>query len=145
MNNLVSQKKYATILFILAGLFAFRVFAQVLQLLSPVPWLPPFDSWHSETLPYFLLLTIQLVLFVFLLQIAHRILKNKTVPKRKRGKAYIIIGIIYFVFMIFRLILGQTIYTESIFWYSWLPTIFHHVLASFVIVNGVYHFTKGKK
>jgi len=48
MKRVDQNKRYANVLFVLTGLFAFRVFAQVLQLVSPVSWLPPFDSWHSE-------------------------------------------------------------------------------------------------
>ncbi|MEM7791418.1 MAG: hypothetical protein AAF546_08450 [Verrucomicrobiota bacterium] len=47
------------ILTLLLVIFCFRVFAQLLQAVQPVDFLPPFERWASGLLPYPILLITQ--------------------------------------------------------------------------------------
>ena len=52
-----SQIPYRTLLAILTALFAFRVLMQPLVWKWPIKMLPSFDQWHSEAMPYGVLLS----------------------------------------------------------------------------------------
>ncbi|MBM3769903.1 MAG: hypothetical protein FJW27_01160 [Acidimicrobiia bacterium] len=51
-------------LWLLTGLFALRVVAQPMSLLLEHPLLPRFEAWHSDALPYGLLVASQILILV---------------------------------------------------------------------------------
>lgn len=120
-------------------LFIFRVAAQLLQYLHPVAWLPPFDSWHSATLPYPLLLAIQAVIIVLLARIARRVQRGAVRPRPRLGNGLRLLGGLYFAAMLARLALGCTVLSGHPWFDKPVPSLFHLVLAGFLLALAAYH------
>ena len=66
MNRPIPSRRYASGLWLLVLLFAFRVIAQPLALVVHHTLLPPFESWHSAALPYRVLLASQVAILAAL-------------------------------------------------------------------------------
>ena len=139
------QKKTASLLSLLLLLFVFRVSAQLIQSYQTIKWLPPFHAWHSQTIPYPYLLVAQLTIIIFFSTMIKCFYQEKVTPKIMTGKIYLLLGSLYFSFMILRLILGQFIFKNHLFWSSTLPTLFHLILALFLIIIGLYHLIQKTK
>ena len=127
----------------LLGLFALRVAAQPLALVVHAAVLPPFESWHSGALPYWLLLTSQLVILGALVWIASRLTTGTLRPRRSIGVTAVALGGIYFASMLARLVLGLTLLREVRWFASPVPTVFHLVLAAWLLVYGHFHYAHG--
>lgn len=143
-DSMDPAKKLAPWLWLLTGLFAFRVAAQPLAQI----WdrLPPFEAWHSATMPYGWLLFFQLLILAAMARIAIRFSRGRVVTSRRWATALLSFGGIYMGVMIVRLILGQSVMAGDAWFDRPLPTIFHLVLASFVLAVGVFHrrFTRAR-
>ncbi len=131
--------QYVLILLILSGLFAFRVIAQLIQFVYPVSFLPSYAAWHSGALPYAVLLMTQGLILSVCLRIVWGVFKGTIVASRQKGKILLGVGIIYLVSMGVRLMIGLTIASDHFWFGAMLPTFFHMVLASFLIVYGRFH------
>ncbi len=131
--------QYALTLLILAGLFAFRVSAQLIQFVYPMPFLPSYEAWHSGALPYGVLLMTQGVILALCLRIVWGVFKGTIVVSRQKGKSLLRVGIIYLVLMGARLMIGLTIASDHYWFGATLPAVFHIVLASFLVVYGENH------
>ncbi|MGD9852373.1 MAG: hypothetical protein AB7T38_14010 [Nitrospirales bacterium] len=132
-------RQYASILLILTCLFVFRVMAQLIQARHPVPFLPSFDAWQSGALPYPFLVATQVMILVVCLRIVGKMFREVVVPVQKKGKILWYLGGIYFVAMSIRLALGLTVTSEHFWFGATLPTLFHLVLATFLLVYGRFH------
>jgi hypothetical protein len=143
INTKVSQH-YAKWLWLCAGLFAFRVVAQLAALLFKPNFLPTFESWHGGVLPYSLLLATQVLIFIWLARTAWQFSRNSMYPRRRVGMVTIIFAGLYFLVMLLRLLLGLTILSEHRWFASYLPAFFHLVLASYLFLYGHFHFRHGK-
>jgi len=132
-------RRYTLALLVLTGLFAFRVVAQLIQVWYPVEFLPAFERWHSGALPYGLLVGVQGVILVACLRVVWRIFKGTIAPSTKKGKILFALGIIYLLGMCARLIVGLTIAPDHYWFGAIMPTVFHLVLASFVVLYGRFH------
>lgn len=119
------------LLWALTGLFALRIVAQPLSLV--VPALPTFDAWHGSTMPYPLLLAFQLVILAIMIGVNRKPLHSATRPKLKR--TLILLGQIYFVGMLVRLVLGQVLDPAPDWFNRPLPTLFHLVLATWLLIT----------
>jgi hypothetical protein len=133
--------RLATVLWLLCALFAVRVVAQPLSRI--VSFLPPFESWHSAAIPYQVLLASQVAILVALASATWGISAGTTGPKRSRGVVALMLGTVYFLSMAVRLVLGFTIFSDVRWFASPLPTIFHLVLASWLLLYGSYHVSNG--
>ncbi len=132
-------RPYVLVLLILSGLFAFRVIAQLIQFVYPVSFLPSYAAWHSGALPYGVLLMTQGGILAVCLRIVWSVFKGTIVASRQKGNILLGIGIIYLVSMGARLMIGLTIGSDHFWFGAMLPTFFHIVLASFLIVYGRFH------
>ncbi len=130
---------YAVVLATLMGLFTFRVIAQLIQFVDPVSFLPPYTTWHSGALPYGVLLMTQGVILALCLRIVWSVFKGTVVASRQKGTILLGIGVIYLISMGVRLMIGLTIASDHFWFGAMLPTFFHIVLASFLIVYGRFH------
>jgi sterol desaturase/sphingolipid hydroxylase (fatty acid hydroxylase superfamily) len=136
-------RRYALFLGVLFSLFLFRVAAQLLQFLHPVDLLPPFESWQSGALPYGWLLFSQLLIVAVFSRILVHFAKRTLVGDRKVGKWLLSIGATYGTIMAFRLVAGLT-FASEVHWFAVkLPTLFHLVLASFLLTLGHFHYRFG--
>ncbi len=140
----MKSKPHLIGLWILLGLFCFRVLAQLLQKLYPLSFLPPFEEWHSSTLPYPVLVGFQIVFIGLCLLAIRDVSRSDSRPNPGKGKHFLIVGSLYFSVMIVRLIGGYT-FAASLHWFTVrIPTIFHLVLASFILLYGHFHLTLKK-
>jgi uncharacterized protein len=130
-------------LFVLWSAFAFRVLAQLLQYLSPVPFLPPFAHWQSGVLPYPALLACQVVLLGLLFRVAARIARGHVVPLKEMGRRMLILGTVYASAMVIRYVLHMLRLPDDRWLGGCIPIFFHLVLASFLMVAGRYHYRRG--
>jgi hypothetical protein len=130
-------KTYAPWLWSLTGLFALRVAAQPLALI----WdrLPRFDDWHSQTLPYGWLLFSQIVILGLMGYVSFRYSSGRVAVARGRAWVFLMLGGLYLTVMIARLLLGVTAMQGDPWFDRPLPTLFHLVLASFLIAVGAFH------
>lgn len=131
---------HAAALFVLLALFAFRVSAQLVQLLWPTPLLPPFQAWQSGTVPYGILVVAQSIIILVLGIIIVRIFRGLSKPKRNVGIALLALGAVYMLGAAFRLIAGMSFLSHLTFFHAPLPSVFHMVLAGIVLTLGDFHF-----
>lgn len=138
MTTPINFKGYALWLWVLFGLFCFRVISQLLQSKFSVPFLPPFEVWHSGALPYQYLVLLQLLIVIIYGAICIRFTLEKVVPKKWIGKFFITLGVLYAGAMAIRLFVG--LFANSSAWFhAYLPIFFHFILALFLLVVGLFH------
>jgi hypothetical protein len=136
---ITTPRVHCILLAFLTAAFVFRVGAQALQAWAPVPWLPPFDSWHSATMPYPLLLASQLMILAVQVWVLAALLAGRQRPRRWLGVMLVVFGAVYFAFMLFRLVAGQTLLAHVPWFQPVVPTVFHLVLAAFLLVLADFH------
>ena len=135
-----TSRKYFTCFLGLLLLFCSRVVAQLIQLFYPVDFLPPFEAWHSRTLPYWLLVIFQLIIVLACINVVLRFIRDKANPNYKTGRIYLGLGFVYFSIMSFRLVAGLTFGNDHGWFSAKIPTFFHLVLASFLLLLGRFHY-----
>lgn len=123
----------------LTALFGFRVAAQLIQHLHPVSWLPSFADWHSGAIPYALLLAAQLAILAFAIHWTAAVATGRIVASAAKARAVLGLTAVYVAFMIGRLLLGGTLLAGDAWWDRPLPTFFHFVLASKLLLIGCFH------
>ena len=134
----MSTRSCAWALWLLTGLFAFRVAAQPAALVFD-RLLPSFNSWDGGVLPYPVLLVTQLVILGWLARTAWRFNLGRATPRRSIGRAALVFGGVYFAAMFLRLLLGATVLSDVRWFASPLPAFFHLVLATYLLVYGYCH------
>jgi hypothetical protein len=137
------SRRHSFALWFLFALFALRVFAQPLALVVESAWLPPFESWHSAALPYGLLLASQVAILLALGWTAWRFTTGDVAPRRAAGTLALILGTVYLLTMVTRLVLGLTALSHVRWFASPLPTVFHMVLAAYLLLYGRFHYVHG--
>ena len=136
----MASRQYAFVLLMLTGLFGFRVLAQLVQFWHPVDFLPPYSVWHSGALPYGWLVAVQGVILAACLRIVLGVFKGTLAHSRQKGKILLALGSIYLLGMCARLFVGLTMAPDHYWFGATLPTVFHLVLASFLILYGRFHY-----
>jgi hypothetical protein len=133
------RRLYTVSLTVLLALFCFRVLAQLTLWFVEIPFLPPFEAWQSGAVPYGALLVAQIVIIAFYGWILQRVMTNRIRPSRRAGRVFLVVGSIYFLAMVLRLVAGVTGIAEGHWFRSYLPTLFHFVLSGYLIVVGLFH------
>ncbi len=136
--------RYFPWLLILFAMFVFRMLAQLVQSVYPVPILPPFGAWHGAVMPYPLLFTIQLVITVILTIVLWRVRSDAIVASPWKYRVCLTLGGTYFSFMAFRLFAGLTFLSDNLWFSKSLPAFFHVVLATFIFLLGRYIYERSK-
>jgi hypothetical protein len=134
------QRKYATILWILSGLFLGRVLCQLLVACFNVSFLPSMSEWYSGLLIYPLLLPTQIAMLYVMYRINIGIMQGYSYLMKRRqrlGNFLIYFSIAYAVFMVGRYFISGARNPKR----RWLPPgiipmIFHWVLASYLWTLG---------
>ena len=142
MNRTAGGKLHATWLIGLSALFLLRVLGQLIQVLYPVGFLPSLESWQGSSIPYGVLLGIQLAIIALVLLIARRIHLGRVIPNRRIGAILLILGAVYFTVMLARLVLGLTVLSGHPWFAKPIPAFFHLVLAGMVLTIGHYHWRR---
>jgi hypothetical protein len=142
MHSESTLRFYTLALWGLTLLFGLRILAQPLSWI--VQALPGFDAWHGGVLPYPALLLSQLAIASTMVIVNLRLARGVLVPRPRLGRGLAWLGSLYFAGMLLRLVLGQTLYPGS----SWLdrplPTLFHLVLAAWLLLLARYHVGHGR-
>lgn len=132
--HLTRDIPYRVLLSLLAGVFAFRVVAQFLVQGQPVSFLPPFELWHSETMPYEVLLGAQLLVLVGMAAAIRAAPFDRAGPLL--ASILTVLGWIYVGVMTWRLLVGSLNLSRHGWFDGAVPTAFHFVLAAFMLVLG---------
>jgi hypothetical protein len=130
-------RHYALALWGLTLLFGLRILAQPLSQI--VPALPGFDAWHGGVLPYPALLLSQLTIAATMVIVNLMLARGMLVPRPRLGRWLTWVGSLYFAGMLLRLVLGQTLYSGSPWLDRPLPSLFHLVLAAWLLLLARYH------
>ena len=128
-----SRSRPALLLAMLSLLFFLRVVAQAIQAVGEVGWLPGFDSWQSGAVGYPFLLTSQVLILVVQAVLVFLVATNRFRVPPLVSKILFVVGAVYFGFMLFRLLSGFTILDGHSWFDAPLPSIFHMVLAAFLL------------
>lgn len=126
----------ARVMAALAVLFLGRVIAQLTQAVGTVPYLPSFDDWQSGALPYPILLISQVAILIAQTVLVMRVAAGTFVLSTIAKRLLLALGWLYLTAMAFRLVAGLTFLDGDGWFDARLPSIFHLVLASFVLVTG---------
>ena len=127
-----SQIPYRTLLSILTALFAFRVLMQPLVWKWPIKMLPSFDQWHSEAMPYGVLLFLQLIILGLMILGCFKIPNLGT--NQIVSRILLALGWLYAVAMVSRLIIGLFELSPKLWFKGAVPTAFHFVLLSYIMI-----------
>ena len=137
----MSARHIAPWLWLLLGLFCFRVLAQLLEARWNLPFLPAFEAWHSALLPYGLLLLAQALIIALCAKVALGFSNGSARPSRRVGAVCLSIGGLYLAVMLARLALGLFVLPSHPWFGAHLPTLFHLVLACFLLLVGAFHWS----
>lgn len=141
----MSKQTTINLLLVLLLLFFIRVVAQLIQYNLEISWLPAFYSWLSATIPYGWLLFSQVVIIGIIVMVMVRIQRGSYHFSKVRARLLLWIGAIYFLTMLVRFILSMTLMTAHPWFGATLPALFHMVLASVLLVIGLYERSECQK
>jgi hypothetical protein len=131
--------RLGAILWALSFLFLARITGQLIQYFNPVPWLPQLDAWQGSSLPYGVLLFSQLIIFALMGRISSQYTLGRVKQNPSKGKWLLSLGILYFLSMAGRLVIGFTNLSMHPWFHTFIPAIFHLVLATFVLLLAAFH------
>ena len=134
----MTHRRFAWALTGLGLAFLARVLGQAVQKWAPLSFLPPFDDFQGSGLPYPALLTAQIAILVTTVVVAVRMRRGKSLLTPRLVVPVTVAGVIYLAVMAVRLVLGLSVLSHSGWFSTWIPTVFHLVLASEVLLIGAY-------
>lgn len=132
------NRRFALATLLLGVVFVGRVAGQFIQVIAPVAFLPPLERWQGSNLPYPVLLAAQIGILVLIAWVSQRMAAGRNVMPPRVAVPVIALGAIYFGVMAVRLVLGLTALADIKWFASPIPTGFHLVLATAVMVIGIY-------
>ncbi len=135
------ERRYGVVLSLLLALFIFRVIAQLVQATIPVSFLPPFGAWQSGALPYPYLLGFQVLIILYFGRMVLKFRSGKIKLNPKLALVFLSIGSLYMAVMVFRLVAGLSFAADHSWFGARIPTMFHLVLALFILTLGFFHCT----
>jgi len=121
------------------ALFAGRVAGQAIQTWAPQSWLPPLERWQGSSLDYSILLGTQLLMLAAMAWASIRACKGVLVVRPRWGRILLWLGAIYMAGSIARIVVGLAVPGAPPWFSTWIPAIFHLVLAGFVLALARYH------
>lgn len=130
----VTRSRHALVLVLLMIAFAGRVVVQLVQLEHPVNWLPSFERWQSGALPYAVLLGGQLAILGAQLHIVRSVRALHPMLGNRSHRVVRAFAHTYLVVMVVRLLVGLTVAAPGSWFDARLPTVFHLLLATFLLV-----------
>jgi uncharacterized protein len=137
-NILTLMKRSHTILLLwsLYVAFAARVLGQILVATGAAPWLPPFEQWQSGIIPYQLLLVLQVVILLLFAKVAMDFTFESgffAQPHPRLQPHLQKFGQTYLSGMVARYALVNLLLPDMRQLAPLIPTIFHVVLATFIL------------
>ena len=138
-------QRYAPWLWVILFIFSCRVIAQFSLTITEVPFLPPFEAWYSGAVPYPQLLALQLLTIIVMGWVAWRFHRAQVVAKWSMGIVLLLLGFLYFSVMVIRLLVGFADLSVAVWFHRPIPSFFHLVLASFILLAGHFHLTQADR
>ena len=132
------NRAYAIAIALLGIAFLGRVVGHIIQIAMPVAFLPPLESFKGSELPDPVLLAAQIVILILFVLVVRRIATGRRVIALRWTYPAIVLGVVCFLAMAARLVLGLTILADDKWFAASLPASFHLVLASAVMLIGAY-------
>lgn len=127
-----------SLLWFLLALFVMRVAGQALVAFLGVAWLPPMEQWYSGLMPYEYLLPSQVLIIVLMTKICVDFTRGRgffVQPRRFFATGWLWFGWLYLAVMVVRYPVQKALDPGG----PIIPIFFHWVLASFVILVGLWH------
>jgi hypothetical protein len=124
-----------TLFWLLPALFAGRVFGQLAALIAAPSFLPPYEAWDSNTLPYPVLLSLQALVLCLQARIAMELSRTEGFFTRRRpraGRVLTIFAWVYAAVMVARWVLTMAFVPELRWFGHAIPITFHFVLAGWL-------------
>ena len=143
MTSRMSAKSYARVLWSLWLLFALRVLGQAVQRWAPQDFLPAFAAFQGSDLPYWLLLSAQLVILAAMAFASWRVQSGRLVLGGRVGNALAWAGGVYMAAALTRVLVGLTVLAAPDWFRTWIPAMFHIVLAAFVLTLALHQRREG--
>ena len=106
------------------------------------------QEWFSGLVPYPYLLTSQVLIIALMIKMIRDVRAQKNfwgAPKHWLGEALVSFGIVYLGVMIIRYAIRMTLYPLERWTGGSIPIFFHWVLASFVLILGIFHLRNSNK
>ncbi|MDO8412977.1 MAG: hypothetical protein Q7S51_04210 [Gallionellaceae bacterium] len=138
-NSPCLLQTYVVALCTLSFLFLSRIIGQMIQYFYPVEWLPSLESWQGSSLPYVFLLASQLIILVVMLRVTYQHASGCVRRNPNKGRFLMAFGALYFVSMSGRLVIGLANLSSHPWFNKAIPTFFHLVLATFVLLIAGFH------
>lgn len=138
-NTFQASRNYYFTLYALIFLFSLRVLGQWIQTYNPVTWLPLLEQWQGSNIPYWLLLSVQLLIISLMVYLTYSYHHGKVAANRTKGHVLLCIGLIYFSTMLIRLLVGIFNLTNLSWFDKLIPAFFHLVLAGYIMLLASYH------
>lgn len=129
----------ALLLWSLTALFLLRVLGQMIQYWHPQTWLPAFGAFQGSGLPYWLLLSVQLLILAAMIRYAWRVQTGRLRATHRTGVTLLWLGGIYMAGSLMRLAVGLAIPSAPAWFSTWIPAWFHVVLAGYVLTLASCH------
>ncbi len=128
-------------LWLLYTAFLARVAGQALVALNLAPWLPSFHNWQSGLMPYSMLFCCQVLILIGFAKVARDITSNNGYFSLRHpvlGRRLRRFALIYLVIMSLRFVICQFFLPTLASFAPLIPTIFHIVLGTFLLIVGIY-------
>ena len=138
-NKNPAYPAYVVILWSLGLLFFLRVIGQLIQQFNSVAWLPQLEAWQGSSLPYGFLLSSQLIILAVMLRVTRQHALACVQKNTSKGKRLLAFGVLYFIGMTGRLVIGITDLSMHPWFHKFIPAFFHLALAVFVLLLAAYH------
>ena len=145
MENMMRGVNWSKWLWLLTLIFLLRVLGQFAVQWGDVSFLPSFDRWYSGALEYHYLLASQCLIIFIMSFVSYRIDKALLRPSVQIGGVLQVIGWVYFSVMLVRWVIGVADLVDITWFRRPIPSFFHMVLASYVLIVAHYHKSAGFK
>jgi hypothetical protein len=132
-GNHYPLRLYAALLWLLSFLFALRVLGQGLQRWLPQGFLPPFNAFQGSGLPYWLLLSVQVAILALMMHVSRGVQAGTLTAGCRTKVALSWFGWIYMTGSLLRIAIGLALPAAPAWFSTWIPALFHVVLAGFVL------------
>jgi hypothetical protein len=139
--RLEGRSLFQELMWICSGLFLARVIGQAVQRWWPQTWLPPFERWQGSSLPYWLLLSSQIVILILMFRGCRRAWHG-TRRSAVVGKWLLAFGLIYMGLALARLAVGAFFQDAPVWYKAWISGVFHVVLAGYLLAYAGYHLAR---
>jgi hypothetical protein len=118
---------------LLTALFAGRIAAQAVQRIWPQSWLPAFEAFQGSRLPYWALLSAQLLILIAMVHFSRGVACGMFHPSGRTRTVLQWFGGLYLLGSVARILVGLLVAGAPPWFSTWIPAVFHLALAGWVL------------